>query len=289
MSWAAVEAAVDGILERRWYTNHGPMAHALEAEVARLASVRHAIAATNPVIALIMLIEALELHGAVLVPALAPMRCAQAVRWAGLRPVFGEVDGERFSTTKGIADGAIGPEVEAIMLAAGADEGGLMALAAARGLRVLRDGPGGGGVPSVLHLAGCGDDAGAGCVLTDDDLLAARLRSIRSSYGAGTPVPVARTANGRLSEAQAAMALLEIAAHGLPRPCAPGGAAFAGRRVAVFGDHLGVVANDPEERVWLQNVLEAGGRRVGRLGVCSPPGVCPMAEAVAARIVLVGA
>jgi dTDP-4-amino-4,6-dideoxygalactose transaminase len=49
-----------------------------------------------------------------------------------------------------------------------------------------------------------------GCIATNDDDLAARLRNIRSSYGAGTPVPVPITANGRFSEAQAAIALMSL-------------------------------------------------------------------------------
>jgi dTDP-4-amino-4,6-dideoxygalactose transaminase len=49
-----------------------------------------------------------------------------------------------------------------------------------------------------------------GCVCTIDGGLAARLRNIRSSYGAGVPVHVRRTANGRMSEAQAAIALLSL-------------------------------------------------------------------------------
>jgi len=47
-------------------------------------------------------------------------------------------------------------------------------------------------------------------VCTDDDSVAARLRNIRSSYGSGPHVTVPLTGNGRMSEAQAALALLEL-------------------------------------------------------------------------------
>jgi dTDP-4-amino-4,6-dideoxygalactose transaminase len=49
-----------------------------------------------------------------------------------------------------------------------------------------------------------------GCLCTNDDGLAARLRNIRSSYGAGKPVDVVKTSNGRMSEAQAAIALMSL-------------------------------------------------------------------------------
>ena len=49
-----------------------------------------------------------------------------------------------------------------------------------------------------------------GCITTNNDALAAKLRNIRSSYGAGAPVDVVKTSNGRMSEAQAAVALLSL-------------------------------------------------------------------------------
>jgi dTDP-4-amino-4,6-dideoxygalactose transaminase len=47
-------------------------------------------------------------------------------------------------------------------------------------------------------------------ICTDDDDLAAHIRNIRSNYGMGRPVPVGKTGNGRLSEAQAAIALMNL-------------------------------------------------------------------------------
>jgi dTDP-4-amino-4,6-dideoxygalactose transaminase len=42
------------------------------------------------------------------------------------------------------------------------------------------------------------------------DDLAARIRNMRSNYGMGPPVRVAKTGNGRMSEAQAAIALFNL-------------------------------------------------------------------------------
>jgi dTDP-4-amino-4,6-dideoxygalactose transaminase len=49
-----------------------------------------------------------------------------------------------------------------------------------------------------------------GCVCTNDDELAAKLRNMRSSYGSGPPAAVPLTSNGRFSEAQAAIALMSL-------------------------------------------------------------------------------
>lgn len=202
-TWDEVEAALDGMLARRWYTNHGPMAQRLETTIAASYGVRHAVVATNPTIGLIMLIEAMGLSGRVLVAPGAPVRCVQAVRWAGLEPVSWTLDA-----------GSILPSGVSGLLLSGQEDAATIAWATGTGLAVLRDGAAGQLVPEVVRLGGCGEAAGVGCVLTGDDGLAARLRNIRSSYGAGPAVAVARTANGRVSEAQAALALLTVEAQG---------------------------------------------------------------------------
>lgn len=188
--WEVVERALDGMLARRWYTNHGPMARALEARAAAVFGVRHAVAVANPTIGLAMLLEALELRGAVLVPPGARVRCRQAVRWVGLEAVA-----------------VMGPGVCAVLCSPAETDQHWAEVAASAGVKFLTDGLGGHLGPALVDLPAFGDDAGVACVTTDDDGLAARLRNIRSSYGAGAPVAVARTVNGRVSEVQAAMAL----------------------------------------------------------------------------------
>lgn len=235
--WDRVEAMLDGILTRRYYTNHGPLAQALETRVAGLRGAAHAIAVTNPAIALVMVIEALGLAGSV---ALAPRRCAQSVTWAGLQPRFCDVS-PMGSMTMATAQAGVGPDTSALLSLPEGGEGEqddacdeVAALAAGRGLAFVRDeafGEGRDGV-RLMTLPGQGDDAGAACILTGDAGLAARLRNIRSSYGAGRPTPVVRTANGRLSEAQAAMALLSLETAGAA-------AAHAARLRAVYHNGLG--------------------------------------------------
>jgi dTDP-4-amino-4,6-dideoxygalactose transaminase len=199
-AWDAIEQSLDGILQRRWYTNHGPLARQLEAVAAAHFAVRHAIAVTNPTIGLIMLAEALNLSGSVLLPGSAPRRCAQALGWAGLHPI---------QCPSGDPEAHIRPDTTAILGIATEREADLAHLAAQRGLVFLSDGPSLLG-PALIELPAFAEDAGAACVTTDCDSLAERLRNVRSSYGSGPTVPVNRTANGRLSEIQAAMVLLAL-------------------------------------------------------------------------------
>lgn len=227
--WNSYVEAMRSIFERQYYTNHGPLVQALESTLQERLGVRHVIAVTNATIGLIMAAEALQLHGKVITPAFSFVATAQSLSWAGLEPLFCDVDRDSQHLCPKAVEAALEePEVSAILAVNlwgdFADVPRLRALAQRRGIPLYLD---------SAHAFGCVSEEGpagtlgevevfsfhatkvlgateGGCICTSDDTLAARLRNIRSSYGAGPPVPVARTANGRMSEAQAAIALLEL-------------------------------------------------------------------------------
>lgn len=259
-NWSHVEAALNGILDRRWYTNHGPLARLLEAEWAEATGRKHAVAVVNPTIGLIMMADALGLSGEVALSALAPPRCAQALSWAGLRPHFFDVD-ER---TLGIA--AV-PNHLPLLCTPAADPAAVPPCSILFG-----DGTDPLFGPTLIDLPAVGDDAGMACLLTDDDALAAKLRNIRSSYGAGQPVPVLRTANGRVSEAQAAMALLLPAGHSFQAAAQEACTGlFPGRRLLAYGRKVLIVAEDGQDhRQLLDDLNDAGLRH-------APPALDPRA------------
>ncbi len=275
--WTTIEAALDGVLARRWYTNHGPIARQLEAAVAQAWQATHAVAVTNPAIGLIMMAEAQQLSGTVLLSALAPPRCAQSLFWAGLRPLFCDIDPVTLALDPASTLGAMRASTSAILATPGGDPHLVEALAAELGLRSYSDGVPGRTGPALVEIACPGDAAGLACILTGDDHLAARLRNIRSSYGAGPPVPVSRTANGRVSEIQAAMALDALAD---APPVQPGGAhrvlPWGGGMVLLTGDAIAALAaawNWPARPVALHDAAQG----------------CPVARGVAARSLLLPA
>ena len=199
--WSQTEAALRGIFDRRWYTNHGPAAQALERRLSALLDGREVVAIANAAIALLMALEALGLTGRVLLPALAPPRCAQALRLAGLQAVFCDVDPATGHITAATARAALTADTAAIVAVhrwgGACDMAGLAALAAERGVPLLVDAGDGFGChlsapgPSEVELfafegTGIVDGAGSACLATRDGALAARLRNIRSSYGAGS-------------------------------------------------------------------------------------------------------
>ena len=226
--WERVEAAFRGIFDRQYYTNHGPLVKELEARLEGFFGVKHAVCMTNETIALMIAAKAIGLKGKVIMPSFSFVGTAQSLIWAGLEPVFCDVDPDNHQMTAGKAALLIDEDVSAIlgvhMWGNPCNPRDLERLADERGLQLYFD---------AAHAFGCTSDnvtignfgdlevfsfhdanvlnaAEGSCVCTNNGQLAARLRNIRSSYGAGKKVSVPLTGNGRMSEAQAAMALMSL-------------------------------------------------------------------------------
>ena len=229
-SWERYEAAMRGIFERQYYTNHGALAQQFEARLAEFLQVKHAIAVTNATLGLIMAVKALGLTGKVIVPSFTFIASAQSLTWAGAEPVFCDVDPSTCQMSLRQVRESLEREtgIEAIMgvnlWGGSCDPKALESIAAEYGVELYFD---------SAHAFGCTIDGApigrfgrlevfsfhatdvlstteGGCITTNDDALAARLRNIRSSYGAGPPTEVPLTSNGRFSEAQAAIGLLNL-------------------------------------------------------------------------------
>ncbi len=224
-AWQQTETALRDIFARRWYTNHGPAAQSLERRLAGLLDAGEILVTANAGIGLIMMLEGLGLQGEVVLSGLAHPRCVPALQFTGLQPVFCDVDPQTGHMTPAAAAASMTPRTAAILasnrwggacdivgLAAVADRFGVpLLLESSEGFGCLREGPGRGQMELfAFDDVGIVHGANGACVVTDDASLASRLRNIRSSYGAGPPVAVVRTANGRMSEAQAAFAALGL-------------------------------------------------------------------------------
>src|SRR5687767_1770775 len=85
-AWKDFCLMADGIWEREYYTNHGPLLTRLEASLAQLLGVKHAVCMTNGSIALMIALKAVEASGEVILPAFSHVNVAQSVIWAGLQP-----------------------------------------------------------------------------------------------------------------------------------------------------------------------------------------------------------
>lgn len=227
-SWERYEAAMRGIFDRQWYTNHGPLAKEAERMLAEFLQVRNVVCVSNATVGLMMAVKALGLDGDVVVPSFTFVATAQALVWAGARPRYCDIERSDHHVSPETVAAVLDDDVQAILAVNlwgdACDIDGLTALAEARGVSLFFDsaqafGCAAGGAPLgrfgsaevfSFHATKVLNAAEGGCVATDDDDLAASLRNIRSSYGAGPPKQVPITANGRFSEAQAALTLLSL-------------------------------------------------------------------------------
>lgn len=227
--WADYEAAMRGIFERQYYTNQGPLTQQLEESLQQRLGVRHVICVANATIGLLMAADALGIQGKVITPAYSFVATSQSLTWSGLEPLFCDVD-ERshqlspLRVAELISEKDVGAILAVNLWGDVCDHQALAQLAKKQGIPLYYDSAHAFGcVSQGRHVGAIGtlevfsfhatkvlSAAEGGCVCTNDDELAARLRNIRSSYGAGRPVSVKRTSNGRMSEAQAAIALLSL-------------------------------------------------------------------------------
>lgn len=226
--WCDYEKAMRGIFEREYYNNNGPLVTELESQLEDFLNVKHAICVSNATHGLIIAAQALELKGKVILPAHTFIASALSLLWCGLTPVFCDVrkGSHHIDTTK--LEALITEDVSAIMavnLWGGAAEiDALEKIAAKHDIRLYFDSAqafgceyqgkkiGGFGEVEVfsLHATKVLSAGEGGIICTNNDELAKKIRSIRPSYGSFEKVAIEKVANSRMSEAQAAVALLNL-------------------------------------------------------------------------------
>lgn len=227
-SWKRYKEATSLIFERQYYTNQGPLVSELENRLKDFLQVEHVVCVTNATIGLMIAADALELTGKVIVPSFTFLASPLSISWCGLDPVFCDVDPDCYHPKLEQIEAVMSHEVCAFLgvnLWGGASDVNLInSWAASNNIITYWDSAqafgcevdgrkiGGFGALEVfsLHATKIVSAGEGGCITTNNEELADKLRNIRSSYGAGKPTLVKKTANGRMSEFQAAIALMSL-------------------------------------------------------------------------------
>jgi dTDP-4-amino-4,6-dideoxygalactose transaminase len=196
-----------------------------EEAVAEHLGVRHAVALSSCTTGLMLTYKCLGLTGEVVIPSFTFMATASALVWAGLRPVFADVDFHTTNLDPAAAEAAITPDTCAIVAVHNfgnpADLDALQALADRKNLKLICDAAHGFGAllkgkplgsqadaqvfslsPTKLVIAGEG-----GIVATNDGELAGRVRMGREYGNDGTYDSAFPGINARLPEFNALMGL----------------------------------------------------------------------------------
>lgn len=221
-SFADVAAEAEGILASGMVTK-GKHLRAFEEAVAEHLGVRHAIAVSSCTTGLMLTYRGLGLTGDVVVPSFTFMATVSALVWAGLRPVFADVDFDTTNLDPVAAESAITPDTSAIVAVHNfgnpAEIDALQEVADHHGIKLIFDAAHGFGAlyrgrpvgaqgnahvyslsPTKLLIAGEG-----GVVATDDDDLAERVRIGREYGNSGNYDSAFAGINARMPEFNALM------------------------------------------------------------------------------------
>jgi dTDP-4-amino-4,6-dideoxygalactose transaminase len=222
------EHLVEGIFDRNWLSNAGPLVVELEQRIADFLGVRHCVTMANGTIALEIAIRALGLTGEVIVPSYTFIATAHALHWQGLTPVFADIDKQTHNIDPESARTFITPKTTGIIgvhlwgrpapvreLQALADEYGLELLFdAAHAFGNSYDGRkiGSFGKAEVLsfHATKFFNTFEGGAIVTNDDDLAERTRLMRNFGFEDFDKVIFPGTNGKMTEVCAAMGLVNL-------------------------------------------------------------------------------
>jgi dTDP-4-amino-4,6-dideoxygalactose transaminase len=220
-------ARLEDILDRRWLSNQGPYARALEERLAEFLGVKHCIAVCNATVGLQIVAQSLGLRGEVVLPSFTFPATAHAMALEGLTPVFCDVDRATHNIDPHAAERLIGPRTAAIvgvhLWGNPCDVAALAEIAARRRVRLVYD---------AAHALGCTHDGQmigsfgdaevfsfhatkfvnsgeGGAITTNDDRLAEACRR-RRSFGLDDGEVVELGTNAKMCEFSAALGLTSL-------------------------------------------------------------------------------
>lgn len=216
---------LDDILDRKWLTNDGIYITKFEEKVADYLGVKHCIALCNGTIALQIAFKALELRGEVIVPSFTFVATAHALQWQGIKPVFCDVDPKTFTIDPAYAEKLITPQTSAILgvhlWGRGCDTEGINKLARKHQLKIVYDachafacsyngqkiGHFGDMEVFSFHATKVFNSFEGGAIVTNNDLLAKRIRLLKNFGFSGTDEVSFLGINGKMNEMSAVMGI----------------------------------------------------------------------------------
>ncbi len=106
---------LEGIYERNWLTNDGPLVRELEAKLSERLGVEHLLYVSNGTIALQIAIKALGLKGKVITTPFSYVATSSSILWEGCEPVYVDIEPGGFNIDASKIEEAITPEVSGII------------------------------------------------------------------------------------------------------------------------------------------------------------------------------
>lgn len=219
-------------LEKIWgnkiLTNNGPFHQELEAALCDYLGVKHLSLFTNATLALITALQALRITGEVITTPYSFVATAHSLMWNNIKPVFADVDPQTCNLDPRQIEAMITPETTAIMpvhcYGRPCDVEKIQEIADTYGLKVIYDAAHAFGVrhkgQSVLqhgdmsilsfHATKVFNTFEGGAIICQDERTKQRIDYLKNFGFANETTVVATGINGKMSEFNAALGLLQL-------------------------------------------------------------------------------
>ncbi|QCX53438.1 DegT/DnrJ/EryC1/StrS aminotransferase family protein [Elizabethkingia sp. JS20170427COW] len=219
---------LDGIWNRKWLTNMGPLASQLEMDLKAYLGIKHLLFVTNGTAALQMAIKALELKGEIITTPFSFVATTSSIVWEGCTPVFVDIEKDSLNIDASKIEAAITEKTSAILATHvygnPCDVVAIEKIAKKHNLRVIYDGAHAFGVKvngksifeygdistCSLHATKLYHSIEGGFITTKDPELLKKLAYIRNFGIAGFDSFSELGINGKNSEFHAAMGLANL-------------------------------------------------------------------------------
>ncbi|MDR2221793.1 MAG: DegT/DnrJ/EryC1/StrS family aminotransferase [Flavobacteriaceae bacterium] len=216
---------LEGIWERHWLTNMGPLATELESKLQDKLKVSNLLFVTNGTVALQMAIKALDLKGEIITTPFSFVATTSTIVWEGCTPVFVDIDRDSLTIDANKIEEAITENTVAILATHvygnPCDVEAIDIIAKKHKLKVIYDGAHAFGVEykgksifeygdistCSLHATKLYHSTEGGFIVTKDKELNVKLQRIRNFGIAGFDVFTDLGINGKNSEMHAAMGI----------------------------------------------------------------------------------
>ena len=216
---------LQGIWERNWVTNNGPLVKELEVKLKEYLGVKHLFFVSNGTMALQIAIKALGLQGEIITTPFSYVATTSSIVWEGCQPVFVDIDPQTLCLDPNLIEESITPRTTAILAVHvyghPCDVELIQAIADRHGLKVVYDAAHAFGVrykgQSLLvhgdiatlsfHATKLFHTVEGGALVTNDDEVAHRISYMRNFGHKGQEEFWGLGINGKNSEFHAAMGL----------------------------------------------------------------------------------
>lgn len=215
---------LQGVWERQWLTNHGPLVQELEEKLKKYLGVRHLLFVNNGTVALQIALKALAVKGEVITTPFSYVATTNTILWENCKPVFADIKNSDFNIDPDAIEPLITEDTVAILATHvygnPCDVDAIGKIAARHKLKVIYDGAHAFGAvfnnkPVLAYgdIATCSFHATkifhtveGGAIITNDDELAGKMILYRQ-FGHIGDEHFSIGINGKNSELHAAMGL----------------------------------------------------------------------------------